>query len=216
MNKCLLSNVVRIFLDYTMTKLKQEIVSRRKEEFELREFNGRNKDGNAHTEKTHKRRICQKHRFFSKYRPARDQPERSWHCSRKQTLETSIMEKERSLSVNNTNYTYLRTNCVTKKTWVLLQRIILIFMASSLVLVTNMGTTIIYLKDVNSINDPDAEKVFAKTKATNIFKQNSSYTVLSNFVPDIASQNFSRGREFESKISEVTRYLKFVYFSPFI
>ena len=36
------------FLDYSMTKRKQEIASRQKEEFELREFNGQNEDSNEH------------------------------------------------------------------------------------------------------------------------------------------------------------------------
>ena len=97
MNKYLLSNVVRIFLDHSMTKLKQEIASRLKDKFEQREFNGQNEVSNEHTEKTLKRKNCQKHRFFLKYKSFRDQPERSWHFSQKQTLETSITEKERSL-----------------------------------------------------------------------------------------------------------------------
>ena len=199
-----------------MPKLRQEIASRQKEEIELREFNSQSKDSNEHTEKTLERKNRQKHRFFLKYKSFRDQPERSWHFSQKQTLETSITEKERSLAVNNTNYTYLRTNCVTKKTWLLLQRIILFFLALALVLVTNMGTTIIYLKDVISINDPAAENEFAKINATNVLKQNSRDTVLRNVVPDIASQNFSRDREFESKISEVTHYLEICAFSSLI
>ena len=215
MIRYLLSNVV-LFLDYSMTKLKQEIASRQKEEFELREFNGQNEDSNEHTEKSLKRQIRQKHRFIKKYKLPRNQAERSWHYSQKQTLETSMTEQERSLSVNNTSYAYLRTNCITKKTRLLLQRIILFFLASSLVLVTNTGTTIIYLKDVNSIDDPGAEKIFEKIKDTNILKQNSNATVLSNFVPDIASQNFSRGREFESNISEVTHYLKICVFLSLI
>ena len=198
-----------------MPKLRQEIASRQKEEIELREFNSQSKDSNEHTDKSLKKQICQKNRLFTKFKPSRNQSERSWHYSQKQTSETSITEKERSLSVDNTNYAYLRTNCVTKKTWLLLQRIILIFLALSLVLVTNMGTTIIYLKDVISINDPAAENEFAKINATNVLKQNSTDTVLRNFVPDIASQNFSGSRKFESKISEVIHYFE-ICVLPFV
>ena len=187
--------------------------SRRKEEFELEVFNGESKDGNEHNEKSSTRQICQKYGFITKYRPSQNHRKRRWQYLRKQTLETSITEQGCSSPGNKTKYAHLRTNCVTKKKWLLLQRIALSFMVSSLVLITNMGTTIIYLKDVISINHPGDEKLFAKTQSTNVIKPNSINAVPSNDVPDIAVHNFSRDRGAEFKISEVNDDLESLYFT---
>ena len=187
--------------------------SRRKEDFELKVFNGENKDDNDHNRKSLTRQIGKKYWFITKCKPSQNHQERRWKYLPRQTLETSIAEQERSSPVNNTKYTYLRTNCVTKKTWLVLQRIALIFTASSLILITNMGTTIIYLKDVIPINHPGDEKLFAKIKSANVSKPNSINTAPSNDVPDIAAHNFSRDRGTEFKISEVNDDLKFLYFT---
>ena len=183
--------------------------SQQKEEFELNVLNGESKDANDDNEKSLTRQVCRKYGFITKYRPSQNHQKRRWQYLRKQTLETSITEQRRSSPGNKTKYTYLRTNCITKKTWLLLQRIALIFLASSLVLITNMGTTIIYLKDVIPINHPGDEKLFVKIKSTNVLKPNSINTVPSNDVPNIAALNFSRDRGAEFKSSEVNEDIRF-------
>ena len=187
--------------------------SRRKEEFELKVFNGESKDDNEHNEKSSTRQICQKYGFITKYRPSQNHRKRRWQYLRKQTLETSITEQGCSSPGNKTKYAHLRTNCVTKKTWLLLQRIALSFMVSSLVLITNMGTTIIYLKDVIPLNHPGDEKLLAKIQSTNVIKQKSINTVPRNDVPDVAAHNVSRNRGGEFKIYEVYDDLKPLYFT---
>ena len=185
--------------------------SRQKEEFKLKVLNGGSKDNYEHNEKSLRRQVCKKYGFIRKHRPSQNHQKRRWQYLQKQRLETSRTEQERSSPGNKTKHAYLRTNCVTKKTWLLLQRIALIFLASSLVLITNMGTTIIYLKDVIPINHPGDEKLSVKIKSTNVLNPNSINTVPSNDVPDIAANSFSRDRGTEFKISEVNDDLKSLY-----
>ena len=173
-----------------MPKLKHK--KERKEQFELKEVNRATQKSPTTIETNLEKRVCQNYWFIPKNKSSLNEPRKPWRKSRAQTIEASLTET--SSQLNNTTYVYLTTHCISKKSWLLLQRITLIFLASSLVLVANIGTVIIYLKDDNETTHLGAEKSFGRPKAFNSSVQNISTPIVKDNVPDMTANSLSEGK----------------------
>ena len=130
-----------------MTKLKHKKECQREQDFELKAINGGTQNSHNKIEKNVEKQVDQNYRSASKQQSSLNEPRKTWWNLRNQELKTTHL--------------YLRTHCISKKSWLRLQRIILVLVALSLVLVANIGTLIIYVKDVFPTIHFGSEKSFA-------------------------------------------------------
>ena len=184
-----------------------------KEEFELKEVSLGTQKSPTTTETNLEEQVCQNYWLTPKYKRSLNEPRKPWRKSRTQKFKASSTET--SSQLNDTTYVYLRTHCISKKSWLLLQRITLILLASSLVLVANIGTVIIYLKDDTETIHLGSEKFSGRAKAFNSSLQNISTPIVNNNVPDMNAHNLSESKAINSKSLKVGNFLGFYCF-PYI
>ena len=177
-------------------KLKKEY--QREQEFELKAINGGTQKSRSKTEKNIEKQVGQNYRSASKQQSSLNEPRKTWWNLQNQELKTTHL--------------YLRTHCISKKSWLRLQRIILVLVALSLVLVTNIGTLIIYVKDVIPTTHLGSEKSFAMIKPVNTSIQNTITPTVQDYVPVMNAHNLSQSNAIDSKSSKVTNKLSFYVF----
>ena len=197
-----------------MPKFTRKSESQEKEEFDLNViYEDKNQDRNQ-IEKDPGNEVCRKYWFvpIEKSSPSKSSKRRSY--TQQQQIDTSAKELHSSEKNDDTKNEYPcsddrisfgspRICRISKKTWLLVQRITLITAVSSLVLVANIGTIIIYLKDVIRISFPRLAEFLTLTKSINSSRQNSSVAVLSDSVPDINATNTRNSMMIDSKNSKV-------------
>lgn len=190
-----------------MPRINKKKESKRNEEFDLNViFDENNHDPNQ-IENHIEQKICQEYWFISKENTSQNESKNSRSDSQKQEMNTSTTEMHTSTKIDDTrdkySHSYDRVPSISKKKWLLLQRITLVAMVSSLVFVTNIGTTIIYLKDIAPISYPRLAKLLALTKSINSSTEKSSITVLHNYVPTIDAPNIGTDQIIDSSNSKV-------------
>lgn len=197
-----------------MPKLHRKRESQEKEEFDLNVICGETNQDRNQIEKDPRKDARRKYwSFHVEKSPLSGSSKRLSYCQKQQD-DTSTKELHNSEKNDDTKNEYpysddrlsfgpQRICRISKKTWLLVQRISLITAVSSLVLVANIGTILIYLKDVIRISYPELAEFLTWTKAINSSRKNSSPAVLSDSVPDIDATNIKNDTMIDSKSSKV-------------
>ena len=196
-----------------MPKFNRKRESQEKEEFDLNVISDEKNQDRSRIEKDPGKEVCRKYWFIpiEKSPPSKSSKRRSYS---QQQIDTSTKELHSSEKNDDTKNEYPcsddrisfgspRICRISKKTWLLVQRITLITAVSSLVLIANIGTILIYLKDVIRISYPRLAEFLALTKSINSSRQNSSVAVLSDSVPDIDATNIRNNMTIDPKSSKV-------------
>ena len=206
-----------------MPKFNRKRESQEKEEFDLNVICVEKNQDRNQIEKDPGKNVCRKYWFVptEKSYPTESNKRRSY--SQQQQIDTSTKELHSSEKNDNTKNEYpysddrisfgsQRICRISKKTWLLVQRITLITAVSSLVLVANIGTIFIHLKDVIRRSYPGLAELLALTKSINSSRQHSSLAVL---VPDIDAANIRNDIMIDSKSSKVNLEIVFTICTVF-
>ena len=197
-----------------MPKFQRKRESQEKEEFDLNVICVETNQDRNQIEKGPGKDVCRKYWFIPIEKSSPSESSKRLSYSQKQQIDTSTKELHSSEKIDDAKNEYpysddrisfgsQRICRISKKTWLLVQRITLITAVSSLVLLTNIGTIFIYLKDVIRTSYPGLADFLALTKSINISRQNSSMAVPFDSVPEIHATNLRNNDIIDSKRSKV-------------
>ena len=209
-----------------MPKFNRKRESQEKEEFDLNVICVEKNQDRNHIEKDPGKNVCRKYWFVPTEKSSSTESNKRRSYSQQQKIDTSTKDLHISEKNDDTKNEYPNSDdrisfgsqriCrISKKTWLLVQRITLITAVSSLVLVANIGTIVIYLKDVIRISHPGLAEFLGLTKSINSSRQNSSVAVLFDSVPDIDATNIRNDIIIDSKSSKVNLEIVFTICTVF-